>query len=29
VLDGIGGRSFNDNQEATVLDYRPATPMLG
>jgi NAD(P)-dependent dehydrogenase (short-subunit alcohol dehydrogenase family) len=25
VLDGIGGRYFNDNQEATVVDYRPAT----
>jgi len=24
-LDGIGGRYFSDNQEATVFDYRPAT----
>lgn len=23
VLDGLGGRYFNDNQEATVVDYRP------
>jgi NAD(P)-dependent dehydrogenase (short-subunit alcohol dehydrogenase family) len=25
LLEGIGGRYFNDNQEATVTDHRPAT----
>ena len=25
LLDGIGGRYFNDNQEATVVDHRPET----
>lgn len=25
LLDGIGGRYFNDNQEATPVDHRPAT----
>jgi NAD(P)-dependent dehydrogenase (short-subunit alcohol dehydrogenase family) len=28
LLDGIGGRYFNDNAEATVVDERPADPAV-